>query len=155
MEWPDGPQLQGFAAIIAALGIGGVFGVRGIRKQRAGVPPSEAEIDANLVDDKKALQKDVAELQAKLTEEAELRREQAELAEQRRLGEARIYTQKISEVVQQRNELAEIAARNRRRFIEKYGEEELRVFIDTPDFPETWSASELREFKRLADDANG
>lgn len=149
----DGPQLQGIAAIITALGIGGVFTVRGIRKQKAGVPASEADIETNLHEDKRQLLKTVNELNAKLTEEANARRAQAEAAENRRLAEARVYRRMIDRIVQERNELAENAARNRRRFIEKYGEDELRDFIDVPDLSETWTQAELREMRRIADEA--
>lgn len=149
----DGPQLQGIAAIIVAVGGLGFFGVRGYRKQKAGVPASEVEIEVNLHEDKRRLQKLVDELNRKLTEEQNLRRAQAEAHEQRRIREVRMYSRKIDEVVQQRNELAENAARNRRRFIENYGEAELRLFIDVPDFDETWTAAELRELRKIGEDA--
>jgi hypothetical protein len=149
----DGAQLSGIAAIIVALTGAGIFTVRGHRKQKAGVPASEAEIESNLHEDKKRLTKALDELQANLTAEQDLRRQQAEAHEQRRIREARVYNRKINELVQQRNELADNAARNRRRFIEKYGEEELRLFIAVPDFEETWTSAELRELKKIAEDA--
>lgn len=147
----DGPQLQGIAAIIVALGAAGFFGARGLKKQRQGVPAHEGDIDANLIDDKRELEELASALQAKLTEEQALRARMLDAAEQRRMSEARIYQGKINEVVEQRNKLADTAARNRRRFIEKYGEDALSMFIMVPEFDETWTAAELREFKRLSD----
>lgn len=147
----DGPQLQGIAAIIVALGAAGFFGARGLKKQRQGVPAHEGDIDSNLIEDKRELETLNSELQQKINEEIALRAQMLDAAEQRRLAEARIYQGKIDEVVRQRNKLADNAVRNRRRFIEKYGETELRMFIDVPDFDETWTAAELREFKRLSD----
>lgn len=147
----DGPQLQGIAAIIVALGAAGFFGVRGVRKQRAGVPAHEDEISKNLIEDKRDLEALTDRLQDTLNEERALRARQADAAEQRRMSEARLYQAKIDELVQQRNKLADNAARNRRRFIERYGEEALSTFLPPPDFDETWSAQELREFKRLSD----
>lgn len=149
----DGPQLQGIAAIITALAAAGFFTYRGIRKQRAGVPASEAEIEANLVDDKKRLQRDNDRLHALLTEEANARRAQAEAAENRRIAEARLYRKKIDELGDVIRDQQEITARNRRRFIERYGEDALAGFLEFQGPEETWTAAELREFKRLSDDA--
>lgn len=147
----DGPQLQGIAAIILALAAAGFFGARGLKKQRNGVPAHEGDIDKNLLEDKRDLEDLNDRLQGKLEEEQTLRAKQVDAAEQRRMSEARLYQQKIDEVVRQRNRLADNAARNRRRFIEKYGEESLSLFLVSPDFDETWTAAELREFKRLSD----
>lgn len=147
----DGPQLQGIAAIILALAAAGFFGARGLKKQRNGVPAHEGDIDKNLLEDKRDLEDLNDRLQGKLEEEQTLRAKQVDAAEQRRMSEARLYQQKIEEVVRQRNRLADNAARNRRRFIEKYGEESLSLFLVSPDFDETWTAAELREFKRLSD----
>lgn len=154
MVWPDGPQLQGIAAIIVALSGIGYFSVRNVKKRRAGVPASEDEIESNLIDDKKALQKDNDRLQGLLTEAHELLRERAEAAENRRLGEVRLYQRKIDELLQRIREGQEVSARNRRRFIEKYGESALSGFLEAPELDETWTPAELREFRKLADEAN-
>lgn len=151
----DGPQLQGIAAIIAALGVGGVFTYRGVKKQRAGVPASEADIETNLHEDKRRLQKDNDRLHELLTEEANARRAQAEAAENRRIAEARLYRRKIDELGDIIRDQQEVTARNRRRFIEQYGEEALKGFLESPELDETWTAAELREFKRLSDEAAG
>lgn len=151
----DGPQLAGIAAIIVALTGGTGLFIRGRAKQKVGVPASEVDIESNLVDDKRRLQKDNDRLQALLTEEANTRRAQAEAAENRRIGEQRLYRRKIDELGDFIRDQQEVTARNRRRFIEKYGEEELKGFLDSPELDETWTAAELREFKRLSDEAAG
>ncbi len=151
MDWPDGPQLQGIAAIIGALGVGGFVGVRGLRKQKAGVPATDAEIDKNLADDKRELLEDVDELRDLLAKEQGLRLRQAAIAESRRVQESRLYESKIADVVRQRNEAYETLARNRRRFIERYGEDNLGIFLQLPEPDETWTAAELRELRRLSD----
>lgn len=148
----DGPQLQGIAAIIGALGISGFFGVRGIRKQKAGVPATDTEIDKNLIDDKRELLEQLDELRELLAKEQGLRLRQAAIAESRRVQEIRLYDAKIAEVVRQRDAAYEASTRNRRRFIERYGEENLGIFMQLPETGETWTAAELRELKRLSDE---
>lgn len=147
----DGAFLGGVAAIITAMAGAGWFTVRGINKRKAGVPAREDEIDRDLLDDKRELIADVDELHAKLETERQLRLRLLDAAERRRQGEVLLYQQKLAEVIQERNELADNAARNRRRFIEKYGESELSLFIAPPPVSETWTAAELREFRRLAE----
>jgi hypothetical protein len=148
----DGPFLVGLAALITA--IAGVLELtrRGVKKRRAGVPAREDEIDHDLIDDKRELIAEVDELHTKLDALHELRIKQMNAAEQRRVAEARLYQEKIDELVRERNALADTAARNRRRFIEKYGEDQLHLFIAPPNLAETWSAAEIREFRRLAND---
>jgi hypothetical protein len=149
----DGPFLVGLAAVITA--IAGVLELtrRGVKKRKAGVPAREDEIDHDLLDDKRELLKEVDELHAKVDELHTLRLRQLAAAESRRREEARLYEDKIADLVRERNRLADLTARNRRRFIEKYGEQNLTLFMDPPDLSETWTAAELRRFKQLADDA--
>lgn len=152
MEWPDGPQLQGIAAIIGALGLSGFFTIRGRRKQKAGVPASDAEIDKNLVDDKRDLEAECDDLREQLaTAQGEHLRRDA-IAEAHRSALVRIYEAKISDIIRQRDAAYESSTRNRRRFIERYGEENLGIFVQLPDPGETWSYAELRELKRIRDD---
>ena len=151
----DGPFLTGIAAIIGS--IVGAFELtrRGLKKRRAGVPAREDQIDTDLLEDKRELIKELDDLHIVLEKERALRMRQNDAAEQRRLSEVRVYQERLDRVIRERNQIAENSARNRRRFIEKYGEDQLGIFLPPPNLEETWTSAELREFKRLADNAGG
>lgn len=150
----DGPFLLGIAGIITALFGGAELLRRGVNKQRGGVPVREDELDRDLLRDRAKLLKQLDEardeidrMQHEISDLDVRRRTELDAAESRRTGEARIYQSKVDELVRARNHLADVSARNRRRFVEKFGEEALVGFEPAGPLEDTWTPEDLQAFR--------